>query len=824
MFCLTAVFALACCYASLREPTPPPTPPWLEEAAFTGQDGSGPLKPPGPFAVTARVAEATPLPGNRMRVVLTDLRPAEGPGAPYAGRVVWNWHAPPAQALAPGDIVTAPLRLTAQHGMRNPGVWDTDRYWHDRGIWFRALAQSKAEVRVEDGDARRGIFVDAARLRQKLGAEFRANLPGAQDGSPAPGSAAGLLPALIFGDRSLLTPRLSDQFARATLAHSLALSGMHLGFAVMAGFVAAWLFGRAWPGFWLRVTRSFAALLFSLPFAGLYLWLGGAPVSLMRAACMLLFWVALALLQRPRVLLDGLCAAVALLLLLDPASLHDISLQLSALSVASIALALPMVHAFASRLFPGHEENTRAKGKKRLFIRRMAKSGLILIGLSFVIQLAVLPLTARTFGASGVLFPLNLVWLPVLGAVVLPFAFAGLGLTALGLNGPASFLLHAATLPCEGLLELLARLDTAGWLVSPLLPRPHWLSMAGYWLLCLALPPLAAGLSRAGRRRAWGSRHGMASPAWLPVAVTGFAMLISPPLWAFAAGMRDHVTVTMLDVGQGQAVLAEWGGTRPGRLLVDGGGFASPFFDVGKAVVAPALTDNAPPRLDAVIASHPDTDHLGGLLFILERFSVGRYFGNGMDAKPSLEARERAALRDRGLNRITLRAGDALALAPDLVLEAVWPEAGARNAGQKKGPEQAGGNDQSLMLRLIWKGKPLALLCGDAEKQSLEALLRRGADLAAPVLVLPHHGSAGSLAPGFYEAVNPQIALASCGFGNRWGFPAPEVRHALKERGIPLLSTAFSGQIRVEWNAPDSFRIFTARDGGQAEQKDAMTK
>lgn len=460
--CLIAVFALAFCYAGLREPVPPPVPPWLEKAAFTGHNDSVSLKPPGPFAVTAQVAEATPLPGNRMRVILTGLRPAEGEDTPYAGRAVWVWHSP-SQWLVPGDTVTTSLRLAAQHGMSNPGVWDTDRYWHDRGVWFRAYARGKANVRVHaraggDGNA---LFA-AAQVRRQLSEDFRANLPGARNGTPAPGSAASLLPALIFGDRSLLTPRLSDQFARATLAHSLALSGMHLGFAIMAGFLTAWLLGHAWPRLWLHVTRPFASLLCSLPFAGLYLWLGGAPVSLMRATCMLLFWVVLALLQRPRVLLDGLCAAVALLLLLNPSSLHDISLQLSALSVVSIALALPLVNGFASRLCSGHEENTRAKGQKRHFIGRMAKSGLVLIGLSFVIQLALLPLTARTFGSSGLLFPLNLVWLPVLGTIVLPLSFVGLGMTALGLHGPASLLLHAATLPCEWLLALLAQLDTAG--------------------------------------------------------------------------------------------------------------------------------------------------------------------------------------------------------------------------------------------------------------------------------------------------------------------------------------------------------------------------
>ena len=116
--------------------------------------------------------------------------------------------------------------------------------------------------------------------------------------------------------------------------------------------------------------------------------------------------------------------------------------------------------------------------------------------------------------------------------------------------------------------------------------------------------------------------------------------------------------------------------------------------------------------------------------------------------------------------------------------------------------------------------KGLALLCGDAEAPALKVLLaetqkssdgtpllasdsRPDSALAAQVLVVPHHGSGGSLVPGFYEAVRPELAMASCGYANKWGFPSPAVRNALRTLGIAFHDTAESGQIQVVWRNPD---------------------
>ena len=293
-------------------------------------------------------------------------------------------------------------------------------------------------------------------------------------------------------------------------------------------------------------------------------------------------------------------------------------------------------------------------------------------------------------------------------------------------------------------------------------------------------------------------------------------------------------------------MLLEWPDRgRRGRALVDGGGFFSDRFDSGRDIIAPLLTANRLPELDWLILSHPDRDHLKGLLFFAAHFSVrgaytagfaadsdpdrspagtrgeptggaashaeartaiqtaGRIAGgatgdpDGKASQPlSLYARFTRILDARGIPRHTLHAGARIALAPErcpeLFLEVLAPAKG----------EKAAGNN-GLVLRLVNRGKGLALLPGDAEAGYLRRMLRRlpPEALRAEVLVLPHHGSAGSFLPALYDAVRPRVAVVSAGMGNAYRLPADKVRNELAGRGLPLHVTAEHGAFARTWNA-----------------------
>jgi competence protein ComEC len=261
-----------------------------------------------------------------------------------------------------------------------------------------------------------------------------------------------------------------------------------------------------------------------------------------------------------------------------------------------------------------------------------------------------------------------------------------------------------------------------------------------------------------------------------------------------------------MDVGQGQAVLLEWQG---GRMVIDGGGFAAGSFDPGRQILAPALTDNRPPELDYIVNTHPDTDHLRGLLDLMDRFRVAAFVRARAEQgnSPDTEKRD-ALLTARGIPLRLAGAGDRLELTPGLVLEVLHPPASVPDSGS---------NNNSLVLRLTRNGRGLALLCGDLEKPGLRRLLAAAPKPEAEVLVIPHHGSGGSFSPELYDAGKPGLALVSCAYGNQWHFPDRKVRAALAARGIPLLDTARHGQIGVSWDGDGRMTVHTARPRGEGE-------
>ena len=794
IFLFLASFCLGLIFAQVTKPPAPPStlPAWIQATATppASSADADPRYSQG-LALTGTVRENTPLVGNRHRILLDNVR-ATGENDALPGLLVLTWQNPPTNIAraGPGQRLTATLRIRHIRGFANPGSWETESYWRDRGAYFRswtrddASRDGKITPAVLEGETsffwKSRIGLRDATIAILAGNARNENAP------PAVSQAAAILLALLIGDQSLCSPETLDLVARSTLAHSLALSGMHLGYVAALGYMAVHLLYILFPSLYLRLPRQKAGLILALPASALYLWLGGAPPSLVRAALMLLFCVLLLWMNRPRVLIDGLIWAVALILLFSPESLFDLRLQLSAVSVAGIALVSPLLQRLAREPHPHRKGRERTVVSNAFFRLSRIMAGMALI--SVAAQAAVLPLVLNVFPGTGFWLPLNILWLPVLGTIVMPLAFAGLFMTATSLPALASPLFSLAELPCSWLLSLLQHMEAAGILISPVSLRPAFPAMAGYWLLLLLIPALL-------RFRAFTFRT-------VALLITGLILTAAPSLYATLMERPGTVQLRLLDVGQGQATLVSWNceGYR-GRMLIDGGGFASPTFDLGKQVIASVLTDNAAPKLDWLINSHPDADHLQGLLFPLETFAI-HHVGFGPDAfhvkQTQVTLRRDTLLRRRAITPVLLQTGNTVLLAPDLVLEVLHPD---------KTPGKLSGNDNSLTLRLVRNGKPLALICGDLEARGINALLRNGAPLEANVLILPHHGSAGSYSPELYDSVGPKLALASCGHGNIWNFPAEKVCDALAKRNIPLATTADKGQIIITWDADNAMRV-----------------
>jgi competence protein ComEC len=731
---LCAVFGFA--YATQRTPVlPDEVPGWMEAHRAVALEGT--------------VDRAEPRSGHRLRVILDTVSCDAGQGSePLPGKVAWFIRNPDYVPL-PGQRVRTVSRVVPVHGFGDPGLWDYRWYWQRQGVFWRAWPANRKKPAWGE---RPGVSL--AGLRGRLRELVAGHLPPTQGGA--------MVLALTTGDRSRLDMATMDATRSAGLAHTLALSGLHVGFVAAMGWGLACLAGGLWPGLLLRLPRPKLAVLMAAPLVLAYAWLGQPSASLVRATVMFGFWGVLLLQGRGRVLMDGLFFALAAIVFVSPLSVFDLGLQMSLAAVAGIGLLYP----FFRFLF--------ASGRRG--VPRVLSWAAGVLAVSVCATVAIMPLVSWYFGTFSPNLLLNLVWLPVLGFAVMPLGLLGMLLAVFNWTAPAGgLLLGLAARIADGLLRLLDAVQASGLTPVFAVLRPLWPELLGFVLLLVT----AAVCLRSKRR--------------VPVLLAGlgFVLLAAPHVRVMAQDSRDRVRLTMLDVGLGQSLIVSLPGGH--RWLVDTGG-GSATFDLGEAVVGPSLTLGRPPRLDGIFLSHPDADHSHGLPYLVERFRLGALYTNGMLPGGLTGERLDRALARSGVEPVALTVGDAVDLSPRVRVAVLHPD----KAG-------AGGrtNERSLVLRLERDGRSLALLPGDVETGGIRAMLDAGADVAAEVLVLPHHGSRRSFEPDFYAKVRPRAILCSNGFMNRYGFPDPGVAEAASAAaGGRVYTTARNGRVVCSWDGP----------------------
>jgi competence protein ComEC len=530
--------------------------------------------------------------------------------------------------------------------------------------------------------------------------------------------AAGILTALAVGDQRAIAAQEWQLFARTGVTHLMSISGLHV---TLVSGLFAWLVAALWrrsPALALRLPARKAAAAAAIAGALAYTLLAGFAVPAQRTLYMVAV-VAVALwCGRTTAPLRVLAVALALVVLLDPWAPLSPGLWLSFGAV----LAIFYVGAGWSRPEPRLLQWSRVQ---------------------WAITLGLAPAAVFLFGQVSVAGPLaNALAIPLVSVVVTPLALA------------------AAVLPVELLLDL------AAWLVEWLLQFLEWCSAlpAAVWAQH-APPPWALLLALAGV--VW-----MLAPRGVPSRAAGLALLAPALLVAPPRPAEGEAWITTLDVGQGLAVLVR---TSAHALLYDAGPAYGADADSGGRVVLPLLRASGIERLDAMVLSHEDMDHVGGALTILESLRVEQV---------------------------------ASSLAREHPLHALAPSANACGAGQAWSwdgvrfemlhpmPGGARRNDRSCVLRVSAGGRAI-LLAGDIERAAEAQLLARGAPLRSDVLVMPHHGSRTSSSAPFLQAVAPGWAIAAAGYRNRFGHPSAEVLERYRAAGARVLRTDLDGAVHV---------------------------
>lgn len=623
-----------------------------------------------------------------------------------------------------GEQWRLPVRLKRPRGFQNPGGFDYEAHL------FQQRIRATGYVRAGPGAHRLEAATASPwryrlhHYRESIGVRITALLPG----DPM----AGMVTALANGDQRALDSTQWPILQRTGTTHLVAISGMQV--SLVAGvvfFLMRWLWSL--PGYTvLRLPAPQAGAVAAVVAGVGYAALAGFSIPTQRALIMLMVILAGTLLQRrvaPSVILAG---ALLLVLVYDPLSVMAGGFWLSFLAVAAILYVVQ-----------GRKTDRGVIGRWRQWTR-----------VQWAVALGLAPVLLLLFQQASVSAPVaNAIAIPVIDLVVVPATLAGVVSLGLAPEGVALFLFKTAAVTLGELwrvLEILAKLPHSVWSQHP--PLPWTLAAAAVGVLLLLAP------------RGWPGRW--FGGIWLlPL------FFVRPPLPAMG-----EVRFTLLDVGQGLAAAVL---TRHHTLVYDTGPGFSSRLDAGRAVVAPYLRQAGVQRMDLLIISHGDNDHLGGAASLREEIAADRVLSSVPERVP----------------------GASLCSAPE-----AWEWDGVHFTLIH--PTQAGlrHNNSSCVLH-VQSAYGSLLLPGDIEREAEAILVEKvGKGLLSDVLVAPHHGSKTSSTEDFVAHTRPRIVLFPVGYRNRYHHPHPTVLGRYEKVAQEIYDSPRQGAIDIHFG-PSSIAV-----------------
>ena len=715
--------------------------------------------------------------------------------------------------------VITTLELTDNY--RNPGVSLFTEYLDQKGYDASASIKSPHLIERLDDDT---VFLPLA-----WAYDWRTRLQEQID-SRLSKETAGVLDAALLGNRHNLSSSAEERFRDGGTFHVLVISGLHITF--LGGLVLIVI---------RRLTRNrvvqfggSAAVVWSYSIAV------GAEPSILRAALMFSVVLLAPLVSRHASPLNGLGAVAIALLLWKPSSLFDPSFQLTFGSVLAIlVLGWPLlqtlsaigswrpahmspyppacpgwVRRFAEALYwdePAAVRHLRSasyeyawfKSKtaitlQRIHVQRLVRFVFAAVVVSISVQLMLLPFLIIYFHRfSPASFFLNI--------------FVGVGMAAVAISALAGVVTAQVSATVSEPLFLAA--NSLNWMVvhsvdpfnrahiaSIRLPEYTGSLFSIYFLYYLPLAVLSflvmkwrpLGLPNSERAKKF-SRRVLWTVAGAQVVAV--AVLIFHP--GSVAGSDGILRVDFLDVGQGDATLISFPDDT--TVLVDGGGRPGPFKNdeeepqqtsraIGEAVVSEYLWWRGLDRIDYLIATHADADHIDGLNDIARNFHVRAAL---VARLPERDEEFGKLLQSLTSNNVAVRAigaGDELRVG-GVLLHVLWPQP----SGNTRLPS---GNNDSLVLRVEYGSRSI-LLTGDIEATAERALLARKARVIADVTKVPHHGSRTSSTDDFVRSTSSKLAVVSVGESSVFGHPHADVVQRWEQNGARILRTGNRGMITL---------------------------
>ncbi len=619
----------------------------------------------------------------------------------------------PVLYLKAGDNIQAYCWLDRFKPPTNPGQFDTARYLARRNVFIGASVKSRDGITTLDS-LPSGYFTKfKTRIRRIATQALLVDMPPDE-------VSRGLLQALLLGYRRDIDSDTYRAFRKTGLLHFISLSGMHLGI----------LMGIVW---WLCKTAGLmkpGRAIVCMIAVGLFLLIVPPRAPTLRAAVICWVFCASFIFRRHSNSINTLSLAAIILLLIRPTQLLEAGWQLSFATVLGIIL-------FTERIENFIYEHT---SKIKLTSRVTPKFGIYFIRL-FSVGFA------AWFGGAGILLyhfytitPLASIWtvlvFPLISTIlVLGFLKIVLFFLLPTLSAVLAVVVTLLSNLLVWLVELIASLDISQILIG----RVPLTLIIMYYCTIILFATLAY------------SQRPRIKRLICIIMLLAIVVFLSAAKWQRTH--RDILILTCLDVGHGQAILARLPGKA--NVLFDAGSLHRS--DIGRRIVAPFLDCIGTNKIDAIVISHNDIDHINGIPEVIEHCRVGGVYANDAFFDKSDQWGTAKFLSD-SLAQMGFKIeclDEDLNLSNEAEMKILWPNK------QTDYDDQLNDNDKSLVTLIEFAGAKI-LLCSDIEGFAQKELFRLHPGLKADIVVIPHHGSVKTLEPDFLAKLDADVLICSC--------------------------------------------------------------
>jgi len=616
-----------------------------------------------------------------------------------------------------------------------------------RNVFASAFIKESAELVFigESGEFRWQRRIDLIALQ--LGKFIEKNIPGTE---------GAILRALLLGDMGAVPRGVKDAYTRTGVNHILSISGFHVGIIAVFIFQILMQTAKTSEFLLLRFNMRRFSMVVTLPILVLYLFLSGAAPATIRSVIMVAVFILAMVIERETDPIDSLMLAALIILAGSPPALFDLSFQLSFLAFWGILVLSPLFMAPFQRV-------TGKTARKLLlfFMVSAAATAATILPVAYYFHRTTLTGLVSNF----FIVPLLGYGSVIIGFTALPFVYLA-PFIAKPLLLTAAFLVKIS----NAVIMLLVKIPTL-----PIF-NPSRLELAVFFLLLLAVTFIKARKIK------------LICCISLTVILIGSALTHGPP-------DKGTLTITFFSIGQGDSMLINFPYGR--KMLIDGGGNpGESSWDIGERLLAPALWKLGVDRLDYMVLTHPDADHLQGLGYVATNFKVGEFW-TGRSFPESPEFQELVnVLGVRGVPVRMVNAATGPIIIGDTRIEPLSPLDSRIPPSSGDRPNR---NDDSMVFRLV-SGRFAALFTGDIGSDVEARLVEHPGLLRCTVLKLPHHGSRFSSSMAFLKAAAPEIAVVSASYKNSYHLPAQETLDRMQILGIRLYRTDLDGTVQAVYD------------------------